>query len=366
MKLKINFILSVALFASTFSSYGQSFNFANPIRVDSVVDYDYINKEWVFKTKRVFSYKPDSNMIKEILYEGGSTIISNYFIDNNIVKRNINYDNFTKFDSVIYENGKIIKQYNNIFTKEEIIYLYDNNILEIYKFIYGQKNKLEKFNYNLDNKLSEYDEYFFNELGDTSYHNKKEYYYKENGNIEIFHYSIIDNSLNLVEKTVQFFDNGSHTKTIIYSRENESWVEAEMIEYTYDPLLPKFKVSEFIDYSATEVVQYSWNKEINDWVPFWKSKLFYSKHNLTNSVKPVSTPSTVIYPNPVIDRIRFKFEDSYTPFIFELSDLNGKNVITQKFSGNEQISLETLAKGVYIYKITNGKGEIKSGKLIKN
>lgn len=364
MKLKI-FNLIFAFIATTFISYGQSFNhkdiFTSPIKVDSIVEYDYIDNEWVSKQRKLFSYKPDSNMIREILYEGGSTIISNYFIDNNIVKRNINYDNFTKFDSIIYENGKIIKQYNNIFTKEEIIYLYDN-ILEIYTFSNGKKFKSEKFIYN-SNLLTEHNEYYFNG-DDTTYHNKKEYHYKENGIIEIFYYNLIDNSLKLVEKTVQIFDNGSHTKTIIYSRENESWVEAEMIEYTYDPLLPKFKVSEFIDYSATEVVQYSWNTEINDWVPSKKTKLFYSKHDLTNSVKPVSTPFMEIYPNPVIDRIRFKFEDSYSQFSFELLDINGRILKNEILYSDNDIDLSDIPSGIYIYRI-NMDNKFQTGKIIK-
>ena len=67
MKLKI-FNLIFAFIATTFISYGQSFNFANPIRVDSVVEYSYEDGEWIDKVKNLFLYKPDSNLIHQNIY----------------------------------------------------------------------------------------------------------------------------------------------------------------------------------------------------------------------------------------------------------------------------------------------------------
>jgi hypothetical protein len=383
MKLKINFILSVVLFAGTFSSYGQSFNFSNPIRVDSIVDYDFIDNTWVLKTKRDFAYKTDSNLISEnfYFYDQGWKFDQKFtysFNTDYILRINI-LDLHRSIDSVIYDNRKIKKHIANfIVNSNDEIYLSD-----IKDFIYDTKGNLktivhsvkddnrdyvdnsEVFIYNLDNKLSEYSEYYFNELGDTTYHNKKEYIYKENGNVEILHLNILGISIT-DNKQVQIYDNGNLIENLFYNYTDGTWLETEKIEYIYDPLMPNFKISEFIDYTASESIYYEWDKELNNWVPINKTKVFYSKHDLTNSIKPVSAPFVQIYPNPVVDRVNFKFEDSYTPFVFELSDLNGKNVITQKVAGNEQISLEALAKGVYIYRITNSNGEIKSGKLIKN
>jgi len=48
-----------------------------------------------------------------------------------------------------------------------------------------------------------------------------------------------------------------------------------------------------------------------------------------------------------------------------IRDLNGKTVLTKQITGNENISVSSLSKGVYILEITTSDGTIEK-KIVKD
>ncbi len=60
-----------------------------------------------------------------------------------------------------------------------------------------------------------------------------------------------------------------------------------------------------------------------------------------------------IYPNPARDFIYFDLPYSKTPYVFDLYDINGKKIISQNISSNEEdeINISKLSRGYYIIKL---------------
>lgn len=90
-----------------------------------------------------------------------------------------------------------------------------------------------------------------------------------------------------------------------------------------------------------------------------------------NSENPNETARISIYPNPFVDRITLNIanftDDSGQNFRFELYDLMGNILITgQVGHGQEEISLNSIPKGLFVLLLYKNEKEIKSFKLIKS
>jgi hypothetical protein len=75
-----------------------------------------------------------------------------------------------------------------------------------------------------------------------------------------------------------------------------------------------------------------------------------------------------IYPNPFQENARIEIEDnSYNNLIFNILDLNGKIVRSEKFSGNTlDFDRKNLTQGFYMYQITSEQKVVQTGKMIIN
>ena len=71
-----------------------------------------------------------------------------------------------------------------------------------------------------------------------------------------------------------------------------------------------------------------------------------------------------VYPNPVSDRL---FVSANTNELLEIFvfDINSREILHQAFSNSVTLKTDQLAKGIYLYKIMNKTGEIKTGKIVK-
>ena len=83
------------------------------------------------------------------------------------------------------------------------------------------------------------------------------------------------------------------------------------------------------------------------------------------------TASISIYPNPFIDMVTLNLEnftdDSRENYRFELFDLMGNILDTGEVSHRqEEISLNSIPKGIYILQLFKNEKELKSFKLIKS
>ncbi len=82
---------------------------------------------------------------------------------------------------------------------------------------------------------------------------------------------------------------------------------------------------------------------------------------------PGITLSCIVYPNPVVDHLILKIDESqpgnYTASLF---NLNGKLISNRKVSaGQTSIPMENLEPGIYFLKISDNKKTLKNFKIIK-
>jgi hypothetical protein len=75
----------------------------------------------------------------------------------------------------------------------------------------------------------------------------------------------------------------------------------------------------------------------------------------------VSINNLSIYPNPTSGSVTVKTLESAA---FELLTIQGQVLLTKEVSGTSTISLETIPQGIFIYKIADSNGNIKTGKLV--
>ena len=74
------------------------------------------------------------------------------------------------------------------------------------------------------------------------------------------------------------------------------------------------------------------------------------------------------YPNPTADYLTLNVKDySFSTLKFQLYDINGKLLETQKVESNETtIDLKNLVPAIYFLKVTDNNRELKTFKIIKN
>jgi hypothetical protein len=74
--------------------------------------------------------------------------------------------------------------------------------------------------------------------------------------------------------------------------------------------------------------------------------------------------SYVMFPNPFSSQININY-GSNEQIRIEIYDFLSHNIISQVFTNNTSINTDQLSAGIYFYKLSNEKGLIKSGKIIK-
>ncbi len=179
-----------------------------------------------------------------------------------------------------------------------------------------------------------------------------------------------------VDKSEYTYDANGIPTVEIYSdwnSETSQWENSFKYEYTYDLsyglndlILPNiyYFVPDYCNLIVNKPVDFiSYDFEEGNWVNDWKGTYHYSTVNVT-SVSGVSVKDYSIYPNPVSDNVIFNITNSNNTFTFELYSSQGRKLISKEITNNGQLSLEGLAKGIYLYNL-NIDGKIQSGKLIK-
>jgi len=96
----------------------------------------------------------------------------------------------------------------------------------------------------------------------------------------------------------------------------------------------------------------------------------YKNNGTPSAINPVTgeTISVIVSPNPVIDQVTFEIKNMLPGnYTLRLYDLNGQQVLMKPFTSNrEVISINSFSDGMYIYNITDAKGQvIGTGKLMK-
>ena len=78
-----------------------------------------------------------------------------------------------------------------------------------------------------------------------------------------------------------------------------------------------------------------------------------------------TTYGFVSYPNPTADVLNVQAEEAGINKL-QLLDLNGKVILHTEFTENTQLNLYELNAGIYILKVTNHYGAIRTERIVKN
>ena len=127
------------------------------------------------------------------------------------------------------------------------------------------------------------------------------------------------------------------------------WVARQKYDYTYDIY------GNMISYKL-----YQWNKERDEWDYFDRGSKYYSPLNITYDTDSESR-GQYIWPNPAADYIVINLPD-YGPVWFEIYDMQGTKVASERLNGNTRIPVFHLDNGVYLY-VFYGRDMI-SGKVV--
>jgi hypothetical protein len=127
------------------------------------------------------------------------------------------------------------------------------------------------------------------------------------------------------------------------------WVNRQKYVYTYD-----------IHGNMISYMLYQWNKEGDEWDYFDRGFKYYSPLDITYNAGNESR-GQYIWPNPAADFLVIDLRDN-GPVWFEIYDMQGRKVASQRLNGNTRIPLHHLDNGVYLY-VIYGRDRI-SGKVL--
>ena len=188
-------------------------------------------------------------------------------------------------------------------------------------------------------------------------------------------YRITDNGIEYGNQ----FDNyiyDSNGNLIEYQRSSKfpndsTYTYSTRLTYNYDL---SYKLSDlFLPYSylrtedinnkPLEYIYYYWDNTNNNWINREKKIYYYSEENILN-VKNTEPIKIKLYPNPVLNELKFNIANESKLTTFELFDTQGRKIISKKINKNEKLNLERLTSGIYTYYLIVGNKNQK-GKLIK-
>ena len=136
--------------------------------------------------------------------------------------------------------------------------------------------------------------------------------------------------------------------TYLWDVTESKWVGFMKLESTINPL-------------STVSLIYTWDIPSTDWSLNSRTTTFYTDPTRAdyNTIKGIK-----IYPNPSRGDVTFDLGDSFTDMDISIYNINGKRIMHLKNQGNiSKLPSGTLEKGLYIYRINNGKNTT-SGKLV--
>ena len=373
-------------------------------RLDSLVtkNYNSTNDTWENSIKLEYMYEGNNIVSQETSYKWDKVDLkweqtfktnSTYNSDGLLIKKDV-----IPWDT-INGNWKLV-EYSEVFTYNDnkkiiehatyFIDLENTELYEKYEFEYDENGKLKtkiwssgsyefmnRSNYIYsNNKLTEMIVEFKSDANSEFYNNKKFVFnYNENGlliNEEEFYtedQGLNWKGINITERSYDEYDNLIEViyKSIdIYTLEvtvRNKEVKTFDNNYSYnDLILP----SDYIggDLKSMFSHQLLEDKRLNSGLIAEENKIFYYSLQTVSSNANVSSNNIEVYPNPSSENIMVSVVGNES-FIFTLSDLQGKTVLTQQISGLQKINICALKTGAYLYTIANNETSL-SGKLIKN
>ncbi len=101
------------------------------------------------------------------------------------------------------------------------------------------------------------------------------------------------------------------------------------------------------------------------WKETDKTTIYYSGGTPTN-ISETDDSFFAAYPNPATESVSFKWKGNFEELTLEMYQITGAKVLEQNTLSGKSVSLSKLERGVYFFKLMDGKEIVHSGKLIKN
>jgi hypothetical protein len=158
-----------------------------------------------------------------------------------------------------------------------------------------------------------------------------------------------------MESTYDINRNQTMFTVYMWDTDLSAWVGMSRTEATFGNVYST-------DITFDEMTGFSWDAVGSQWVAWNKTFDYYT--DKPTIINKISEKNLRVYPNPAREFIVFdnlKISESATITVF---DIQGRKVMQKQLSGNNQISVSNLPKGLYLYKLNNG-GTAYSGRLVK-
>ena len=319
------------------------------------VDYHFIesSNEWVKSMKTAYEYDENGYLVAYNEYEWN--IENNQWIISH--RTDFTYDT----------NEKIIQELNSFWNED-----------------YNQWIPGEKKENTYDDNLRITTELWFSYVheegnpdnGQFIESMKQEYTYDANGymtQILFFTYDFNSSIWMASFQEIYSYDVNGNMNRIINSDwddNNSQWLESNKGEYSYNNaytyanlILPYYNDDEtrlIFNHMLMEFIEYE--KDSESWIPVQNGVFYYSEKNETN-LNITERKAIEIFPNPVSDVLSINFTESNV-VSFEMFDIHGRKVMAKDVKNNEQVKLDGLNSGMYLYNLFID-GKKLSGKLIK-
>lgn len=317
-----------------------------------IIDYAW-DGEWYPQEKEEYTYDENDHMLTYLYSEWDQSAtlwIENYY-------ETMLYDaNGNRIELTEYEMDETESFFLAVY---KIEYSFDTDNIRIESVEYDwdetllQWVKAWKYEFinNSDGSVNTVNEFQWDDPTAWVETWRSEYDYDTNGNPTMEQYNTIDDISGLFTNFTKY-------------------------EYTYDLsidlsdlLLPPLEwfvpdQSFLIVNKPLEAVNKDYDNNLSDWVNFSKVIYSYDVDDNTSLEEEQGMAPIGIYPNPVSDFLNFSFSEYQGVLSFELYDMTGRRIMIREVSVGENVNMEQVGKGVYLYQITI-EGETSRGKLIK-
>ncbi len=351
----------------------------NKQTLDSLIYYDRdtSTSQWTNSDKYEYTYDANESLTLLIRYKWNDS--TSRWTNSN--KYEYTYDtNKTLRLKIVYDWDDSTSQWTN---SDKYEYTYDAN--ENLELIIGNKwndstsqwviYKKDEYTYDTNGYLTTVITYYYSTNSSQWFsYFKYDYIYDANGYLlsRICYYWNTNTSqwTSFWKAEFTYDENGNQTSRTTYDRHNNNgqWSVIWKDEYNYDlsvntsDLIMPYWNYNFSSNKLLGFVRYIWDATTNNLVKLEKDTLFYSEDNA--GVSESFNENVILYPNPASNTLSIKFTGNSGRAVFELFDMQGRKLVSQEVSTKEQINLNHLSSGSYIYTISID-GNKKSGELIK-
>jgi len=294
------------------------------------ISSEWWNNAWESFRKEEFTYDSNRNLITEIWSEW----------------RNNAWESFRKVEFAYDSNGNLIRQNTFLWNRTDSTW---------------ENFRKEEFIYNSSGNLITQISYFWDSWNEEWINDRRiEFSYDNNGNMitQIASRQDWDNAWRNDWKSEFSYDsNGNMIAEIVSDWRNNAWRNDWKTEFEFDlsvsasDILPNYFFTEEIEpwlIANNKVISMKYYGWIGNTWRELEALTFHYSQTPTN-IPNIPENSFTIFPNPVFENFTISGITENT--LVSITDLNGRVLLQQMVSPNEQISVGHLSAGVYFVRV---------------